>query len=61
MLAVSLPWTREAVPPLDPTIIVSTDLIWQGRLEQPSVSDMSLQQQILPNAELMGRWNKNQW
>lgn len=51
-LAVRLLWSREAAPPLDLTIMASTDLIWQGRLEQPSMSDKSLEQ-ILLNAVLI--------
>lgn len=52
MLAVRLLWSWEAAPPLDLTIMVSTDLIWQGRLEQPSMSDKSLEK-ILLNSVLI--------
>lgn len=52
MLTVRLLWSWEAAPPLDLTIMVSTDLIWQGLLEQPSMSDTSLEK-ILLNAVLI--------
>lgn len=52
-LAVRLLWSREAAPPLDLTIMASTDLIWQGRQgRQPSMSDKSLEK-ILLNAVLI--------
>lgn len=44
MLVVSLLWSWEAAPPLDLTIMASADLIWQGRLEQPSMADKSLEE-----------------
>lgn len=52
MLAVRLLRSWEPAPPLDLTIMVSTDLIWQGWLKQPSMSDKSLEK-ILLNAVLI--------
>ena len=52
MLTVKLLWSWEAAPPLDLTIMARTDLIWQSRLEQPSMSDKSLEK-ILLKAELI--------
>lgn len=65
MLAVRMLWSWVAAPPLDLTIMASTDLIWQGQLEQPSVSDKSVEKNP-PRCKINMRWNRsearcNQW
>lgn len=61
MLAVRLLWSWEAAPSLDLTIIESTDLIWQHRLEQPSLSGESLEEILLASALILNAAKVRFW